>query len=93
MGKKDRMIRGSPRDWEYSSPSAAIQMKRNPKFTADSLGIRLVHDEPSIQATIGGEWNWENDFMDYPRPEDIYKRHPTIKRTSLGFRLAHNIND
>ena len=89
MGKKDRMIYGSPHEWANST----LLVKRNPKFAAASLGFRLVRDAAADYATIGGEWNWENDFKDYPRPEDIYKRNPMTKRTSLSIRLVHNIND
>lgn len=42
MGKKDRMIYGIPHEWA----NRTLLMKRNPKFAAASLGIRLVHDEP-----------------------------------------------
>lgn len=90
MGKKDRMIYGIPHEWA----NRTLLMKRNPKFAAASLGIRLVHDEPPAeQMTLGGEWDWENDFRDCPRPEDIYRSDAESARPTLGIRLAHNIKD
>ena len=92
MGKKDRFIRGSLWDSELRSFERIIP--RNPVFTASSLGIRLVHDEPPAEkVTLGGEWDWENDFRDYPRVDDIYRRDAESARSTLGIRLAHNIKE
>jgi hypothetical protein len=92
VGKKDRMIRGSPHDWSHAPVNPPIQMKRNPKFTTASLGLRLAHDTAKAPVAVyrGGSWYDEDGLA-----QDAHANECRLNFCdfSLGIRLVHNIND